>query len=158
MKGVGERIKKRRLEMGLTQEQLGGRIGLSSNAIAGYETDRREPNLEKLIQLAYALDVTPDYLLGIDYQPSVIYKKLLESAGFEIIERGQHFVELITPAETYCPPAPIKHHLSRRVMGIEKIHLDTFLLWALRANADNYAALEKALEGAFNGSEEYPNG
>jgi transcriptional regulator with XRE-family HTH domain len=62
------RLKQRREQKGLTQEELGKAIGSGQVQIARYETSKRHPDHMMLAKLADALDTTSDYLLGIiDY-------------------------------------------------------------------------------------------
>lgn len=63
---VGERIKLRRTELGLTQEDLAKRLGYSTkSAICRIEKDY-EQNLtsDRLSRIANALSCTPAYLMG----------------------------------------------------------------------------------------------
>ena len=51
----------------MTQAELSKRIGLKTNtSVAQFETGERLPSVESLAKLAAALNVTADYLLGID--------------------------------------------------------------------------------------------
>lgn len=63
---IGERIKQRRIELGLTQEELGARLdkGGSTRNVNRYENDRNKPSLDVLIGLAVALETTIDWLVG----------------------------------------------------------------------------------------------
>ena len=63
---VGSRLKERREELGFTQERLGKELGLSKSAISLYEHEKRNPNLETVIELMYILGISADYLLGAD--------------------------------------------------------------------------------------------
>lgn len=67
---MGERIKTRRKELGMTAEELGDAIGRSRATIYKYEKGDIE-NLSHtlLIPLAEALHTTPEYLLGYDDAP-----------------------------------------------------------------------------------------
>lgn len=49
----------------VTQMQLGKRLGISHSTISNFETGRRVPTLATFVQLAQALDVSTDYLLGL---------------------------------------------------------------------------------------------
>lgn len=60
---VGKRIRQYRLEKNMTQVMLAEKSGLSEAAIYSYETGKRLPALEPLIQLSNALDVPTDSLL-----------------------------------------------------------------------------------------------
>ena len=63
---VGDRLREQRIENGFTQEKLGKELGLSKSAISLYEHEKRNPNLETVIELMYLLGVSADYLLGAD--------------------------------------------------------------------------------------------
>jgi transcriptional regulator with XRE-family HTH domain len=61
----GERIAEQRKKLGLNQEELAGKIGVSRSALSLYEIDRREPDLETVKKIASLFGVTTDYLLGL---------------------------------------------------------------------------------------------
>jgi SOS-response transcriptional repressor LexA len=60
---IGFRIKKRREDVNLTQEQLGNKIGRSEVTIGSWERNLHQPKGNNLAALASALDCTADYLL-----------------------------------------------------------------------------------------------
>jgi len=62
----GNRLKSARKKCGLTQAQLGDLIGVGKSAICCYEKETRNPSVESIIDLIYALGVSADYLLGTD--------------------------------------------------------------------------------------------
>jgi len=61
----GERLAELRAERGITQGQLAEAIGSSQRAISHYETVAEFPPASVVIQLAEALKVTTDELLGV---------------------------------------------------------------------------------------------
>ena len=62
---TGERIKKRRKEIGMSAETLAARIGKSPATVYRYENgDIRNLDSRSLMPIAEALDTTPDYLMG----------------------------------------------------------------------------------------------
>ena len=63
---LGKKIREARLKAGLTQEVLAFKIGVSRGAIARWELGEIEPKLKNLITLSEFLDVSVDYLLGIN--------------------------------------------------------------------------------------------
>ena len=66
-KVFGDRLKNKRLEKGLTQKELGIKLGISDAAITQYEKGRREPKRELLFKLADILDVSINYFFeGMD--------------------------------------------------------------------------------------------
>ena len=62
---IGENIKKVRVGAGLTQKQLGERLGITSQSIAQWETGRREPKYQSIVKIADALNVPVSSLYGI---------------------------------------------------------------------------------------------
>ena len=61
--GLGERIKERREELGLTQLQLARALGVTPQHISVIEKNKRAPSLDSLAKLAQELGVTTDYLI-----------------------------------------------------------------------------------------------
>lgn len=66
VEGLGERIKKCRLEHGMTQEELAGKLGIGRSSMATYERGAEAPPYGRLIRIANELGVSTDYLLGYD--------------------------------------------------------------------------------------------
>lgn len=60
-----ERLKRLRMEKGITQKELADRLHISRSTIAGYESLGKEPDGEKLCALADFFEVSVDYLLGV---------------------------------------------------------------------------------------------
>jgi transcriptional regulator with XRE-family HTH domain len=61
---IGERIRERRDELGLTQEYLAQTLSLTSQYISAIENNLRAPSLDSLEGLAQQLGVTIDYLVS----------------------------------------------------------------------------------------------
>lgn len=57
-------LKDARTDVGLTQKQLAQKIGISQQSYSDYENGRTFPDATTLIELANALNVSIDYLLG----------------------------------------------------------------------------------------------
>ena len=57
---IGKRFKQRREELGLTQEQLAEKLGLTVNYISTIERGTSFPRCEKLILLLNGLETTAD--------------------------------------------------------------------------------------------------
>ena len=60
------RIKQLREAAGMTQRELGERIGVSGPAVAMWETGENRPTLTNLEKLADVLGVSVDAILGRD--------------------------------------------------------------------------------------------
>lgn len=62
---IGERIKQRRIELGLTQTELAHKMGITSKTtICKAETTDFNPTTDRVREFAKALDCTPSYLMG----------------------------------------------------------------------------------------------
>ena len=66
MKYLGRRILSARQQAGFTQEHVAEKVGVSRAAKTRWEKGEIEPNLEHLVLLAGVLNVSTDYLLGIE--------------------------------------------------------------------------------------------
>ena len=64
---IGERIKKRRTSLGISQVSLANKVGISKQSLYKYENGiiTNIPS-DKISQIAAALDTTPSYLMGWD--------------------------------------------------------------------------------------------
>ncbi len=60
---IGQRIKKRRETMKLTQQQLAEALGVTAQHVSAIEKDKRAPSLDSLVRLAEELGVTIDFLV-----------------------------------------------------------------------------------------------
>lgn len=60
---LGQRIRNRRGELKLTQQQLAKALNLTSQHISAIEQDKRTPSLSSLAKIAEELGVTVDYLV-----------------------------------------------------------------------------------------------
>lgn len=58
---VGDRIRRRRILMGLTQDQLGESLGISYQQIQKYETGANRVSAGRLYLIAARLDVSPGW-------------------------------------------------------------------------------------------------
>lgn len=71
MMTVGDRIKERRTQLGLSQQELANRLGLKSRAaVCTVENNREDLTLDRLIRYAQALQVSPSFLMGWDANES----------------------------------------------------------------------------------------
>ena len=69
----GDRLKQVRLQKGLTQENLAKKLGIGKTTITGYEKGNRQPDVQRIKDLAKILGVTGDYLLDIDVADAPTY-------------------------------------------------------------------------------------
>ena len=60
-----EKIQRERKKMGLSQEKLAEKIGVSRQAITKWENGLASPELEKIVSLSECFKVSTDYLLKV---------------------------------------------------------------------------------------------
>jgi transcriptional regulator with XRE-family HTH domain len=65
LEGFGPRLAELRMSRGLTQAELGTKVGASQRVIAYYESHEAQPPGAMLVDLAKALKVSADELLGL---------------------------------------------------------------------------------------------
>ena len=87
----GQRLKEARLAKGFTQEALGELIGVTKGSISLYESGKRTPKLEMVLELMYSLGVSADYLLCADV---IVEIKDLEDPTYRLLTEDEvKFVE-----------------------------------------------------------------
>lgn len=64
MKVFPQRLKELRFKKGLTQTELGEKVGVKQSTFTNWENGKREPNFEIVIKLADLLEVSVDWLFG----------------------------------------------------------------------------------------------
>ena len=100
---LGERIAQKRKELGLSQEALGEKLGVSRQAIYKWESDATLPEVEKLVALSGLFGVSVGWLLGTEESP----------AGGELTEKQLKMVEEIVGRYL-----PAKSRRSRRWLAV----------------------------------------
>lgn len=68
-KAFGARMAKRRLELGLTQAEVGEALGVAQQTCGHYEVGRHDVPISSLPDLLQVLAVDAEYLLGISSKP-----------------------------------------------------------------------------------------
>ena len=94
-----DNLKQARKNANLSRKDIASILNMNPNAYGMYETGKREPNLENLLKIASALNVSVDTLLG--YSPSDFdkYKQFIISASdrgikYSVIEDENGKIEL----------------------------------------------------------------
>jgi transcriptional regulator with XRE-family HTH domain len=81
---LGRRVVDRRKDMGLSQEALAQRAGISRNYISLIERgEARNVSLNIMGQLAIALETTPTWLMGQPSQEDILVSPALRKFGLE---------------------------------------------------------------------------
>ena len=60
----GKRLKYLRQEQGISQKELGVKLGYCNQTVSFWETGQREPDLDALVKISAFFDVSVDFLLG----------------------------------------------------------------------------------------------
>lgn len=74
---IGDKIRRCRKQKGMTQAELGAKLGVSQALIGQYETGKRKPKIEQLSKLAAALEVNEFELAATqfsEFQQEVLKK------------------------------------------------------------------------------------
>ncbi len=69
---IGKNISKYRKAKGLTQEELGTKLGVSNQSVSKWESEVSMPDVMLLPEIAKALDITLDDLYGIAKEPEKV--------------------------------------------------------------------------------------
>ncbi len=89
---IGERIKHRRIELGLSQEELAKRLGNKSRAsVCTVEKDKEDLTTDRIRKYAKALETTPAYLMGWDdFTDNVSHGQV----DLDVLSHAMHMYEL----------------------------------------------------------------
>lgn len=85
---IGQRIKQRREQLGLTQDELAHKVGYASRSSINKIELSRDLPLRKVSKMASALDTSPSYLMGWTDDPNM---KVIDITGV---------VDVVTEATT----------------------------------------------------------
>lgn len=96
-KRIGKRMKQRREELGLTQEQFAEKLGLTTNYISTLERGASFPRCEKLILILNGLETSADAIFCDVITYSQNYKTSILSEQIEQLptEEQQRILEIV---------------------------------------------------------------
>lgn len=63
---LSERIRELRVAQGLSQVDLAKCLNVTKQSVSNWENDNIQPSIDMLIKLSKSLNVSCDYLLGLD--------------------------------------------------------------------------------------------
>ncbi|HDR7647703.1 TPA: helix-turn-helix transcriptional regulator [Bacillus mycoides] len=100
---IGAQLKFLRNRRGWTMQEVADRIGKNDSTYSGYETNKRKPNAEVLVQLADTFDTTTDFILGRTENPNglnfdvkdFLDQGRLHSDGVEITDEQAELVNVL---------------------------------------------------------------
>ena len=90
-------LKNARQKKGLKQKELADLLDLSSKTISNYEAGARDPDIKTLIKMARILEVTIDYLVGLEEKTLVeqIRDRIAELNRDELADLLADYIEVI---------------------------------------------------------------
>ncbi len=101
-----DRLREARLNRGMTQSELAERIGVVKSTVAGYETGRSEPNMEKFAQIMSVLHTDANALLRDEMESvqggciSFSDEARLIAERYDALDgHGKHVVRIVLEAE-----------------------------------------------------------
>ena len=99
---IGQRIAQKRKELGLSQEALGSKLGVSRQSIYKWEADSALPEIDKLIALSRLFGVSVGWLLGVEEPPDVALDRiLLDRWRRFMLEQAREILRSRVDAGTY---------------------------------------------------------
>ena len=111
---TGQRISDKRKELGLSQEALGEKLGVSRQSIYKWESDASLPDVDKLIALSRLFSVSVGWLLGVEEDAPSPTAEQPESDNTE--ERQRQMMEDVL--RRYQQAQPKAHKSSREKWAI----------------------------------------
>ena len=84
---LGQRIAAQRKKLGLSQEALGDKMGVSRQAISKWESDGAVPEIDKLIAMSKLFGVTLGWLLGVEEEAAAEPAPSFTDDQLELIRR-----------------------------------------------------------------------
>ena len=106
---VGERIKQRRLELGLSRDELAKKVGYKSRSSINKIELSRDLPLRKVEEMARVLDTTPGFLMGWDEKEeggSYYYSEETAKKAQELFENKD--MQLLIDAARDCKPEDLQ--------------------------------------------------
>ena len=90
MDGIGDRLRARAAELGLSGAEVARRAGLTATRYGHYLQDIREPDLATLVRICRVLGLRPDVLLAYDHaspaSDTLLAKRAALAAYVEVLD------------------------------------------------------------------------
>ena len=127
---IGENIKKIRVDAGLTQKELGERLGITSQSIAQWETGRREPKYQSMVKIADALNVPVSSLYGISEDNQYKQDAIKQALDLSVQDDGRIDTKALSENLDYEYGVMSDADIAYVNGEIEKLCLKTFDIWS----------------------------
>jgi len=85
---IGKRISENRKRLGLTQDALAEKLGVTAQAVSKWENDQSCPDITMLPKLAEIFDISTDVLLGVETHQKVHEAEIIEEKTADKDSRG----------------------------------------------------------------------
>lgn len=89
-----ERLRAARKQLDYTQQQVAEQLGITKSTYCGYETGKREPDVEKIKLLSQILHVTGSYLIGLNDESNLYSKKSAPALSTEALRLAKDYEKL----------------------------------------------------------------
>ena len=76
---LGHRIKAQRIRIGMTQDELAEELLIPKASVSAYENDRIDIKGSRIVELANALEITPNYLLGFSEEEDPVLNDIFRA-------------------------------------------------------------------------------
>ena len=139
---TGRRVAQKRKELGLSQEALGEKLGVSRQSIYKWESDSALPEVEKLVALSRLFGVSVGWLLGVEEEAA--------PSGGELTAEQLALVEEI--AARYAPKPRLSGH-RRTVVKLSAVTAAVCLclvLWGFYRRLEDLTRNDSQLQAAIN--------
>lgn len=100
--GIGERVRKRRVELGLTRNELAEKLHVTPSAVANYENNISVPKPELLISLMKNLGIDANYLYADYISDDLIEKNYKKNMSEEEQASVRKYRELTENENVLC--------------------------------------------------------
>lgn len=110
---LGEKIMRLRQSKGLSQEELGEKMGVSRQAVSKWETEQAMPDVDKIIQMSDIFGVTTDYLL----------KDEISSSGMDNVGSSEYTVDNV-PKKSIRERLHFERKSSKTFLGLPLYHIN----------------------------------
>lgn len=125
MSTVGERIRKRRTELGWTQDQLANKAGISKSFLSDLENGKRSVSADNLLDIARVLNLSLDYLMkGEEPETKPVEVQIPASLAAFAEEEGLTFKQAI--ALLRMREQIVAHRSSTKKEGLDKVDWQKF--------------------------------
>jgi transcriptional regulator with XRE-family HTH domain len=125
MQTVGDRIKKRRTELGWTQDVLAEKAGISKGFLSDLENGKRSVGADKLLDIGRVLGLSLDYLMtGKDSEVELAQVQIPSSLAIFAAKGGLPFRQVLALIE--MQKQIVAHRSTTKKADAEKVDWQKF--------------------------------